>query len=347
MYRKALSITVLSVALLVSAIPSVVHAVGDGNFVCMWRSGYCTPTQITCRNDAVVDMDYCMSFTASTTCWHAPAKDCTPSSTDTPEEENADNTGDASVTSDTGDASVTRDPGDTGGEAATSSSITIDNPLKFNTVTGIIRAAVDFLIKAAGAILVVIILFGAFQIMTAAGNPENIKKGRNTIVWALIGFAIMLVASGLGAVIANILDVEVGPLEDGTGIATSTVDTPEGVIGVINTIARWMYGILMALGVVFVLYSAFLFLTSGGNQEKVGNARRALIYAVVALVIGVLAWGAVSLVENLLDTDTSNSGDTETVIDHNQCLQSCIDSTDPTTLPSGTNIGTYCLSVCP
>ncbi len=329
-----------------------------GTFECIWGAWgfppYCRPFGLAtdCEPTYLTDADLCARHETSELCGDA-VEQCVPGPLTPAEEpevpaEPDDEPEDAFTGGDESDPAFTGDdPGSADADANGGVSPHIDNPLGFETITEVIEAVVKFLIAAAGAILVVIILFGAFQIMTAAGNPENIKKGRNTIVWALLGFAIILVASGLGSIIANILEVEVGTLDDGASIATSTVDTPEGVIGVIDTIARWMYGILMILGVVFILYSAFLFMTSSGNQEKVSTARRALIYAIVALVIGVLAWGAESLVMNLLQASTSNPEETEAQLDPNQCLQDCMDGTDPATLPAGTNIGVYCQSVCP
>lgn len=277
MSRKIIFITILSLTLFVGVVPAVY---AQGNFRCVWQGDIPGETE-KCRPDTTtdtcdeargyaVDRYFCSNLSASQgVC----------------EDEDAIGTCKEPEISIGG----FEDPGNASG-----SSFRLDNPLKAQSVTKLIASIVQFLKMVAGSILVVIILFGAFQIMTSSGNPENIKKGRNTIVWALIGFAIILLASGLGAVIAGILGGTVETLE-GTDTATTT-----DVIGVINTVAAWMYGVLMALGVVFVLYSAFLFLTSGGNQEKVGGARRALVYAIVALAIGVLAWGAESLVTNLL-----------------------------------------------
>jgi len=73
-----------------------------------------------------------------------------------------------------------------------------------------------------------------------------------------------------------------------------------GLIDVIVTIARWMFGILMALGIVFVLYAAFLYLIAQGNEDRISSAKRVLIYSVVALVIGVLAGGVSVVVQDFV-----------------------------------------------
>ena len=68
------------------------------------------------------------------------------------------------------------------------------------------------------------------------------------------------------------------------------------VTGWISTLANWFFGILLAIAVIFILYSAFLYLTSGGDEEKVKKAKSYLVYAIIAVAIGLLARGIVYLV---------------------------------------------------
>jgi hypothetical protein len=85
-------------------------------------------------------------------------------------------------------------------------------------------------------------------------------------------------------------------------LPTMPTSTPsyEKFIGQINTFASWMYGILMALSVVFILYAAFLYLISQGSDERISTAKKVLIYAIVALVVAVLAGSVHLLVENFI-----------------------------------------------
>ncbi|MDE1970667.1 MAG: hypothetical protein KGI50_03780 [Patescibacteria group bacterium] len=63
------------------------------------------------------------------------------------------------------------------------------NPLSSNSVFDIINNVTAFLQPFAAAVVVIMILVGAFQILT--GNPSQITTGRKTILWAVIGFAII------------------------------------------------------------------------------------------------------------------------------------------------------------
>jgi len=80
-------------------------------------------------------------------------------------------------------------------------------------------------------------------------------------------------------------------------------DAPESfkeLIDVIVKIGRWMFAILMALGIVFVLYAAFLYLVAQGDDTKITTAKKVLIYSIVALVVGVLAGGVSVVVQDFL-----------------------------------------------
>jgi hypothetical protein len=54
-----------------------------------------------------------------------------------------------------------------------------------------------------------------------------------------------------------------------------------------------------------ILYSAFLYMTAGGDESKVTTAHKALTYALVGLAILFLAWGLTSLVKELLGGETT------------------------------------------
>ncbi len=74
------------------------------------------------------------------------------------------------------------------------------------------------------------------------------------------------------------------------------------LMGVIATIGRVMFGILIALSTVFILYAAFLYIISQGDEERIQTAKRILVYAIIGLVVGVLAGGVGVMVQSFLNT---------------------------------------------
>lgn len=84
---------------------------------------------------------------------------------------------------------------------------------------------------------------------------------------------------------------------------TPTVITSYGdVIRVINIIGNWMFGLLLALAAIFIIYAAFLYLTAAGDEDKIKQAKNIIIYAIIAIAVSILARGIVVVVQSLLGT---------------------------------------------
>ncbi|MEX2033538.1 MAG: pilin [Candidatus Colwellbacteria bacterium] len=101
---------------------------------------------------------------------------------------------------------------DTGGsQDSNGKKILIQNPLKAGTVPEILDTVANFLFTIALAFVTIMVLWGGFQILTAAGNPTQIDKGKKTLLYAVIGTVVILVAGGIANLTSNILGGGSGP----------------------------------------------------------------------------------------------------------------------------------------
>jgi heme/copper-type cytochrome/quinol oxidase subunit 2 len=77
---------------------------------------------------------------------------------------------------------------------------------------------------------------------------------------------------------------------------------PNGTItDIVDTVVAWAFGLLLVLAVVFIIWAAFLYLTSGGDEEKTAKAKGYIYAAVIAIVIAALARVIVAVVKYLLN----------------------------------------------
>ncbi len=83
--------------------------------------------------------------------------------------------------------------------------LTLTDPLGGKTFPAVIEAVSDALARIAIPIVAVIVLYGAFQIMTAGGSAEKVSSGRKTILYAVVGYAIVLLASSVVPLIRDII----------------------------------------------------------------------------------------------------------------------------------------------
>ncbi len=76
------------------------------------------------------------------------------------------------------------------------------------------------------------------------------------------------------------LALETG-IEYGTYTGLGTQDIREGIMSII----RVLIGFLGIIAIVIILWGGFVWLTSGGNEEKVGQAKQIITAGIIGLVV--------------------------------------------------------------
>lgn len=72
------------------------------------------------------------------------------------------------------------------------------------------------------------------------------------------------------------------------------------VFDIIDVLSQYLFGLLVAVTVFFVLYAAWLYLNSGGETEGTTAARSYLIYAAVAIAVGLFARALPAIVDSII-----------------------------------------------
>ena len=81
-----------------------------------------------------------------------------------------------------------------------------DNPnCERSDVPGLLKSIVNWLIEIGAIVAVGMVIWGAFQMMFAGGDPEKFKTGRNTIFYTVVGYAILLIGWGITAIVKELL----------------------------------------------------------------------------------------------------------------------------------------------
>ena len=70
-------------------------------------------------------------------------------------------------------------------------------------VAGIVSNVISILSFVVGAISVIMILVGGVRYTLAAGDPNNAKAAKDTILYALVGLVVALAAQGLVAFVIS------------------------------------------------------------------------------------------------------------------------------------------------
>lgn len=78
------------------------------------------------------------------------------------------------------------------------------------------------------------------------------------------------------------------------------ITSGQGVITFLDQVLTWVAYIFWILAAIFVFWAAFLYLTASGDPEKIKKANHQLRYAVIAIIVGIFAFGLPRLVLNVL-----------------------------------------------
>lgn len=78
----------------------------------------------------------------------------------------------------------------------------------------------------------------------------------------------------------------------GATFGLGTADLQSTVVKII----QWVLGFLGLIAVIMILYGGFIWMTAGGNEDKVATAKKIISAAVVGLIVVLVAWAIVTFV---------------------------------------------------
>jgi hypothetical protein len=79
----------------------------------------------------------------------------------------------------------------------------------------------------------------------------------------------------------------------------------EGAYDLITKTSGWLWNIIIAISVTLIIYGGFLFVTSSGDEKKIEEAKKYVLWSVVGIVVATTATGLVFLVGELLGGKTN------------------------------------------
>lgn len=168
------------------------------------------------------------------------------------------------------------------------------------TVGKIIKIVLGLL----GIIFLALTVYAGVLWMTAAGNEEQVTKSLGILKTSIIGLVIILAAYSITYfVLANVFSLTsiLGNNALASSHSQEALDQLKAAAGasganiagagpvdpryIAANIIRIALGILGILFLVLILYAGFLWMTAGGEEDKISKAKKLLSNGVVGLVI--------------------------------------------------------------
>jgi len=166
----------------------------------------------------------------------------------------------------------------------------------------IAAAVLEILLRIATYVVVIMVFWGGYQILASSGTPEAVAGGRDKIMNGIIGLIIAIMAISVVSYISSELAASGGAVVFNDPVTGQQVELlpNENPTSLIEFALRMAYRIAAGLTVIFVAISGFNFITSGGDPQRVAKARNSIIYAIIGLVITLLAVAIITAVGDRL-----------------------------------------------
>lgn len=87
----------------------------------------------------------------------------------------------------------------------------LKNPIKVDSIEQFLSTLLEVVVKIAGPIVVLMIVYSGFLLVKAQGNPDELKTAKKAIMWTVIGAVIVLGAFAISkAIEGTVKDLKQG-----------------------------------------------------------------------------------------------------------------------------------------
>ena len=158
-----------------------------------------------------------------------------------------------------------------------------------NLIAIIVQPMLLLLQTLASLFFIAVAIFAFYRLVTANGEEDKIKSGKNTILYAVIWFMIVKFAS----VIVNAFYGQVncedqnswsGVVSTTTKICRNDADFSQG-INLIMSIITWLNSFVALAVLLMLIYAGIQILLSGWDEERVSKGKKSIIYIIIWLAI--------------------------------------------------------------
>lgn len=188
-------------------------------------------------------------------------------------------------------------PNPAGGSATTGTTeavnITVSNPLKYDTVEGVLTSIMGGIKGIVVTLALLMIVIGGIMYILSLGNADNMKRAKSVILAALVGLAIVIAAPAFLREISSLLGWDNAPaIEGGTTLTLTQIATK---------ILNFLLSIIGTLALIMLIISGIMYLTSAGNDTRMKQAKSIFIASLIGIAIAMASLVLVTAVARFFE----------------------------------------------
>lgn len=152
--------------------------------------------------------------------------------------------------------------------------------------TNIFSPIVGIMLMLASFWFLFMMIYAFYIMVTGGGDDEKQKKGKNIVIYAIIGFVLIRLPQAIIEAIYGQPDCKT-TLSGLITIGDCAIKKQDlaASIGIIGKVVNFFNGFLAIVCVLLVIYAGWLVLISGWDEEKLKKAKRILLYIALGFLL--------------------------------------------------------------
>ncbi len=172
----------------------------------------------------------------------------------------------------------------------------LQNPLgsQNQSLVDLLQKLIQGLITLAVPLAAGMVVWAGMLYIFGAAKPALVQSATHALTYAVIGFTVLLLSSGVVSIIQDALGVTNQP----SCPSGATLCTLNDVVKALTNITGWLFAFALIAGVIMIIMAGLAYVFAKGNAEQASKAGRMIIYAVIGIVVAGLAWSILTVVSN-------------------------------------------------
>lgn len=156
-----------------------------------------------------------------------------------------------------------------------------------------VEVVITFIKYLIGSFAVLMVVVNGVKLVTGGGEEENTKKAKSGIIYALAGLLMMYLADIAVNKVFYKLDKTIYSGIEGAAPATDLQRGIGELVGITNFVVSFVGPLLLLV----ILIGGVLYMTAGGEEEKMNKAKRVILAGAIGLVV---VYGAFALISTVV-----------------------------------------------
>lgn len=174
-------------------------------------------------------------------------------------------------------------------DGTSSTSASFVNPLKFNTIEGVLTGLLGALKGFVITLAIIFIVLGGILYMMSAGDPAMLKRAKDCWLSAVIGLAIVIAAPTFLAQVQEIMG----------GDLTGTEGAPT-IKDIATRVLSMLLSIVGIIAIISLVIAGSMYMTAYGDEKRIETAKKMGTYAIIGIIVALGSLVAVEQIKILI-----------------------------------------------